>query len=328
MPSVATIDGGDNDDTESDAGGDHAGEVWEVPLCLPSSLTTEQRRSYCTPGLEEKERRLRIAQADDALDELRRVLRAVLALDTHRNRHTAGAGVAANTRMQSLLSKHRAKQRRIAERYRAARGALCLLDPEGAIAEDGWGRRLQVLDDPDIKPPALEDGQSEGRRQLTWIWLTPSGAAHPLAARGVLPEGTYDESLRAEWAKSLARAERWEEEVVLIPIEMRRVLRKMVYRAQEWRLNAQHAISFSAKSVRVQVAYTAYSEKQAFILEELAQDYATLWLSLFKEYGIERPSGWPYMCAVERHVKRRVERRRNRMKTRVQARSTEEPPVS
>ena len=61
----------------------------------------------------------------------------------------------------------------------------------------------------------------------------------------------------------------------------------------------------------------------ARVLEELAQDYATLWLSLFKEYGISTPSGWPYMCAVERPVKRRVERRRERMKNRLQARVNE-----
>lgn len=72
----------------------------------------------------------------------------------------------------------------------------------------------------------------------------------------------------------------------------------------------------------------AYSEKQAFILEELAQDYATLWLSLFKEYNIDTPSGWPYMCAVERPVKQRIERRRARMKTKMNGHSVEVTPVS
>ncbi|KLO05116.1 hypothetical protein SCHPADRAFT_947170 [Schizopora paradoxa] len=308
-----------NDDLNDDGGGDHAGEVWEVPLCLPSSFSAEQRRTYCAPGVEEKERRLRFAQAEDALDELRRVLRAVLALDTHKGKQTAGSGVAANTRMQTLLSRHRAKQDRIAERYRAARKALCALDPVGASAKEGWGNRLKVLNKSHVTPPVAEDGQSEGRLELSWIWLTSSGKAHPLATIDSLPEGEYDDSLRTEWAKSLARAERWEEEVILIPIEMRRVLRNMVFGAREWRLNSQQAISSSSKSTRIQAGYAAYAEKQAYILEELAQDYATLWLSLFREYGIDTPSGWPHMCSVERPIKRRVERRRDRMKNRVQA---------
>lgn len=109
---------------------------------------------------------------------------------------------------------------------------LVKLDSVGATSEGGWGERLRVLNDADIRPPGLEDGKSEGHRRLTWIWLTPSAAAHLQAT----VDGPYDESLRAEWAKSQARAERWEEEVVLIPIEMRRVLRNMVHRAQEWRI--------------------------------------------------------------------------------------------
>lgn len=131
-----------DEDNESDAGDELdelAGDVWDIPLCLPSSFTAEQRYEYCASGLEEKERRLRFAQAEDALDELRRVLRAVLALDRHRSTQTAGSGVAANTRMQSLLSRHRAKQHRIAERYRHARAMLVKLDSVGAASEGGWG---------------------------------------------------------------------------------------------------------------------------------------------------------------------------------------------
>lgn len=315
MPSSGSTVSADVD--AEDAGNDYAGDVWDVPLCLPSSFTSEQRFEYCASGLEEKERRLRFAQADDALIELRRVLRTVLTLDKHRSTQTAGSGVAANTRMQNLLSKQRSKQHRLAERYRAARNALVRLDPVGACAEHGWGARLKVLNDSDIKPPAAETGTGEGYVQLTWIWLTASGSS---------PDGEHDEGLRTEWAKSLARAERWEEEVVLIPIEMRRVLRNMLFRAREWRLKAQTAIPLSMKSVRIQAAYAAYSEKQAFILEELAQDYATLWLSLFEEYDMGTPSGWPHMCAVKRPVKRRVERRRDRMKTKLQARAVAESP--
>ena len=83
----------------------------------------------------------------------------------------------------------------------------------------------------------------------------------------MVAEGNSD-SLRAEWAKSLARAERWEEEVVLIPIEMRRVIRGLSWKARDWR---QRVVSPTSASLRVHAGYTSYAEKQAWQLEALAR---------------------------------------------------------
>jgi hypothetical protein len=55
-----------------------------------------------------------------------------------------------------------------ADRYRAARKALSILDPSG-----DWQRRLLPLRPEDIRGPTrLDDDESEGRRELTWIWVT------------------------------------------------------------------------------------------------------------------------------------------------------------
>ncbi len=50
-----------------------------------------------------------------------------------------------------------------AERYRAARAALEVLDPTGA-----WNDRLEKLNDSDIRPPIpiREQDASEGRREV------------------------------------------------------------------------------------------------------------------------------------------------------------------
>ena len=53
-----------------------------------------------------------------------------------------------------------------ADRYRAARKALSILDPNG-----DWERRLLPLRPEDIRGPTRQDDESEGRRRLTWIWL-------------------------------------------------------------------------------------------------------------------------------------------------------------
>lgn len=257
-------------DSESDVG-DEDCEVWDLRLHLPSEFDAEKRDRLCTAGLADKEFRLREAQADDSLDELRRALRSVSTLTRHQRTQTAGAGVAANTRMLTLIAKHKAKVDRLADRYRVARVALLNLDPDGL--RGGWKNRLQELKPEHVRPPKADDGPGQGSFVLSWIWLsTPGGNG----------EGGHDESLRVEWAKSLARAERWEEETVLVPVEMRRVLRNLVWKARWWRETAAAKV---ACSLRLQSGFVAYAEKQAFYLEELAGEFSTQWLSLFNEHG-------------------------------------------
>ncbi len=80
--------------------------------------------------------------------------------------HTAGTGQKANTRMRSLEARYEAIIQRTAARYRAAREALQSLDPNG-----DWKNKFLVLDKKDVRPCWKQKGQSEGRRELSWIWL-------------------------------------------------------------------------------------------------------------------------------------------------------------
>lgn len=137
-----------------------------IPLWLPSSLPSGLRKTGCVDGLIEKERRLRLAEADDALVALRRQLRITTGVFNYKKTHVSGTGQKSNTRARTLLSQLTAKTKMFADHYRAARKALSILDPNG-----DWERRLLPLCPEDIRGPTRQDDESEGRRRLTWIWL-------------------------------------------------------------------------------------------------------------------------------------------------------------
>lgn len=139
-----------------------------MQLWLPSSLPTGLRETGCVNGLVDKERRLRLAEADDALVALRRQLRITTGVFNYKKTHVSGTGQKANTRARTMLSQLTAKTRLIADRYRAARKALAILDPNG-----DWQHRLRPLRQEDIRGPTrTDDDESEGRRELSWIWVT------------------------------------------------------------------------------------------------------------------------------------------------------------
>jgi hypothetical protein len=51
-----------------------------LDLLLPSAIKPALRTTRCLEGLPDKERRLRVAQAEDAISELRRLLRVKMGL--------------------------------------------------------------------------------------------------------------------------------------------------------------------------------------------------------------------------------------------------------
>ena len=116
--------------------------------------------------LTDTERRLRIAQAEDALAELRCLLRISSGLWRYK-RTQVGPSQRAGTRAWSLITRFKDKIDRCANRYRAAHQALVELDPEG-----DWSKRLRKLKLEHVKGPCRdEDEKSEGRRELSWIWI-------------------------------------------------------------------------------------------------------------------------------------------------------------
>ena len=153
-------------------------------LYLPSSVDAAVRAACCIPGLPDMECRLRLGQADDALNEVRRQLRITSSvIQFKRGQHQASQQL--SRKSKALMKKFTEKTQRAATRYITARGALLALDRDGE-----WARRLKPLDSAkDLQLPRREDdedgekrkrrNQGENMRKLSWIWLAHSSGGRP-----------------------------------------------------------------------------------------------------------------------------------------------------
>jgi len=228
--------------------------------------------------------RLRIAQADDALAEIRRQRRTLTGLVLFKHLHVSGTGQKKNTRIRTLFRRLGNKIERVAERYRAARRALEILDPDGT-----WRERLRVLRAEDIRGLGREEidrydrkpKNSEKRREQSWIWLVPRTESAPDVAS---MEEHLDANLRVEWAKSRARAARWTEDASLLVEEMRRVIEFEERKAVWWRLRANLR---SSEPEDLRQGLVAYAERQAALHERIASGHAQHWYPVLRSFGIE-----------------------------------------
>lgn len=256
--------------------------LW-LPSALPQTMPSQLSAIGLLPGLREKETKFRIAQADDALAEIRRQRRIVTGLVIFKKLNVSGAGQKKNTRMRTLFKRFNNKTERFAERYRAARSALESLDPDG-----NWKARLQVLRPEDICGPGREPVDKrerrpemcEKRREESWIWLVPRVESAPNIGE---MEEHLDANLRVEWAKSRAHAARWAKEAELLEEEMRRTIAFLEWKGCWWRSQANRRPNESA-SLRHGIA--AYAERQAALNEKIAYNHATHWLQVLKARGI------------------------------------------
>ena len=122
-----------------------------ISLKLPSTLPRNVRDAL-TFRLANVETRMREAQADDALRQLRRLLRVTKGLWQYKFKNV-GYGQKANTWARAIIDGFKQKITRCANRYRAARKALLVLDVDGE-----WQHRLLDLRDQDIRIPGRADG--------------------------------------------------------------------------------------------------------------------------------------------------------------------------
>jgi hypothetical protein len=255
--------------------------LW-LPSSLPASMPAQLHITGLSPGLLEKETKLRLAQADDALAEIRRQRRIVTGLVIFKKLNVLGRGQKKNTRMHMLFKRFSNKTERVVERYRAACRAVEVLDPEGT-----WQTRLQVLHREDIRGPGREEIDKhdrrpeacEKRREQSWIWLVPR--VETMKDIGVVEEH-LDSNLRVEWAKSRARAARWTEEVDLLLEEMRHTLVFLEWKAEWWKRQARRCMDAPEP---LRGAIEAYALRQAALQQWIANGHAKRWLPVLKDKG-------------------------------------------
>jgi hypothetical protein len=140
-------------------------EPHKISLWLPSTIGD---KLTCDDRFYSFEWDLRLAQANDALREIRRNLQLRAYLYKRKDRFATGQQ--ANTRANATISRVQRYIDNSATEYRAARKALVQLAPR-LKKDNHWTKSLLELRDDDLRGmTAGLDGESEGRRTLSWIW--------------------------------------------------------------------------------------------------------------------------------------------------------------
>ncbi|THU93967.1 hypothetical protein K435DRAFT_669246, partial [Dendrothele bispora CBS 962.96] len=197
----------------------------KIPLFLPSDCgTTSARNRACVSGLPAVEAQLREAEARDALEGVREGLRARTA--THRYKIRNVTGQVESTRAGGVLRQIDIRIHSKKIRYRLARKALLRLDGCGK-----WDEELKELKDEDILGlneqvlTRQEAKERESTRGLSWIW-------HGIQIKK--GDAEFRDVVRVEWCKARARMLRWQEEVLLLTEELRRMHHYAIWKAEWW----------------------------------------------------------------------------------------------
>lgn len=257
---------------------DDAPDIQSLTLLLPSSLG---QKIPWDKQLGEYEWLLRQAQAKDALSGLQQNLR--LRDFLIKKKKNWARGVRENTRSQTVISQAQNKINVCVTRYRVARNAIGQL-ATSLQKGSAWSSEFPLLSDNDIQGLPTE-GWGEGRRRLSWIWLT-SGVENNTTPQ--LNDGTaiielielcltsYNTlALRIQWCRARARAMRWSEEISLLQEEMRRVLAYLSWYETWWKGRA--ALAESCKSLPLQEGQRAYALHQAQIRSSMHEHFSQLW---------------------------------------------------
>src|SRR5271168_4829114 len=155
----------------------------EVKLFLPSSVPVVLWNSM--KNVAAKELRLRKAQADESLEDIRRGRRMITGLTQFKKLNIcASAGNKPNTRMQTLYNRLQRRIKRAANCYQAARNALYQLEPDGGT----WKDRYRELDIKDIRAYAAHQAKKLELLAESCIqkWLPALSGANIVVDWGVL----------------------------------------------------------------------------------------------------------------------------------------------
>ena len=104
--------------------------------------------------------------------------------------------------------------------------------------------------------------------------------------------------MRVEWAKAHARANRWQEEVLLVQEEMRRVIAFLDWKATWWRSQGHRR---SDVQDDIKASLTAYAARQSHLMQHLAETFAALWYPTLLEANLRIE--WPphYISYAQAH---------------------------
>jgi hypothetical protein len=191
------------------------------------------------------------------------------------------ASVAVGTKARSEINSYLQRAQKQAKAYRAAREALLILDPEGK-----WKETYLELKDSDIRGPYAQDGIGDllahkgkndrprhfggGHVETSWIWLIKA------------KNDDQVDHMRVQWSNLTAYADQFDEELIHVPEEMRRVLKTFQREAKEW-IGRAEARSLPDRPL-VAAGLRAYAHRQANYWEDRTRKFAARWLVLLKDH--------------------------------------------
>ena len=263
MPGALDADSADKEDKEEPS---QRVKAESIILWLPSQLDPKDRDTICLGGVVKSEKELRLGQLVDSLNDLRRARRTRRGLMTFHKVQLAGQGQKTQTKSQAAMKTIQVRIDRSIQRYRVARNALLSLDPCG-----DWTKLYPPLSDHDNRGPGKEPEEipgSDGKWAPSWIWTSTTST---------VSRDEVNKDMRVEWAQSVARADRWEEEVTLLQEEMRRVVQFLEWRSSDWLAKAD--IRADSVSPAVQAGLSAYAKEQSALFHNLAVRFCQYWRS-------------------------------------------------
>nr|GAT48004.1 predicted protein [Mycena chlorophos] len=246
--------------------------VENIPLLLPSELTTQERTTGCQDGLKEIEVALRQPQCRVALVLIRNQLHIKARLMKYKkfsSRHQA-----TNTRTRTLVNRNESKLKLHAEKYqRAWRALVDLLGTTAIGFEKLKAGDLRCMEDADVLSKRMQQVTRLMKRRAELIAqgdlplintaeerliedaagavddgediFASDATSESGESRRVLSwiwnstgstgsEEEMQDSVRIEWCKAYARSRRWGEEVRMLSAEQQRLPKSFRYEADKW----------------------------------------------------------------------------------------------
>ncbi|KAF6755728.1 hypothetical protein DFP72DRAFT_990059 [Ephemerocybe angulata] len=245
-------------------------QPYNLPLWLPSEIGS---RAICDRRLIEIEYDLRIAQAQEALTNVKRHLQ-------RRARWLRGQG--ANTRALSLLGSIEDRISTARDEYRQSR--LAIISLEKVLGHSG-GERCYP---PFGRCRHSTDGTGRTGRPQKTERSNPPNALVDMETRGCSREPNINTlAVRVEWGKSKARATRYQEEVLIVREEMNRTSRFLQWRESQWR---ERGASWATEPVPTEYleGLKAYAERQANMFQGLRSSFEHKWTGVDKTIAYAR----------------------------------------
>ncbi|KAI6094266.1 hypothetical protein EV401DRAFT_1896361 [Pisolithus croceorrhizus] len=228
-----------------------------MSIWIPSSIGAAKLTELGLHNLLKEERKLRIGQANDCLDQLRADLgnKAMLYQQNFRAANSTKEGARTKKEIQKVVAR--------------ARQAILRLDPDVNMAE----RYQEILPEDLVvsKEVTEENRVGQGTSKLAWFWVMDGGKSQLNMEAGCLMEEFY----RINWLKARARRDRWKEEVSLVRHEMLWTRLWFEYHKNMWE---QRALQLTepgkeAYARKQMVLWSDFENKASLMFQEWEQIY-------------------------------------------------------